>query len=295
LIRTTIIFLMIGHVVMVRRRIAILGGAGMLGTDLADECLRRSYDFSVFDLPCFDITDTISLEPVIRNYDIIVNCAAYTSVEKAESEPALAYKINAEAAGQLGRLAKNAGLWVLHISTDFVFDGQMDRPYIETDPPNPINAYGKSKLAGEQLLIESGCDNCIMRVQWTYGSGGNNFVKKLTSIAQKTGKLTVVDDQFGSPTATTEVAKAICDVIEKKPVGLFHFAADGYVSRFGMAGFMVEKLGWDVDLDSCKSSQFPAAAARPLNSCFNCAKIRELLTEPIRPWQGPLEEFIKRL
>ena len=162
-----------------------------------------------------------------NNSQIIINCAAYTDVEKAESQQDLAYRVNAEAVGRLGNFAKKADAYVIHISTDFVFDGTSDRPYVETDAPNPINAYGASKLAGEQLLLESSCQNCIIRVEWTYGLKGNNFVKKLIALAQKNNKLKVVDDQTGSPTATTEVARVICELLDKKPEGTISFCQCG--------------------------------------------------------------------
>jgi dTDP-4-dehydrorhamnose reductase len=139
---------------------------------------------TVFDLPDFDITNYKQLEQVIKDASIVLNCAAYTNVDDAESEGDLAYKVNAEAVGWLGDLAKKAGVWVLHISTSFVFDGKSDTPYVETHPPNPINAYGRSKLAGEQLLVESGCPHCIMRIEWTYGLHGDNFVTRLIRRAE---------------------------------------------------------------------------------------------------------------
>jgi dTDP-4-dehydrorhamnose reductase len=134
-----------------------------------------------------------------------------------------------------------------------------------------------------------------MRVEWTYGSAGDNFVAKLIKRAKAGGRLKVVDDQIGSPTATTEIAKAICRLLPNKPEGLFHFASAGYVSRFEMAKFIFDKLNMSVDLSSCKTADFPAVAARPLNSRFNCSKIEALLDEPIAPWQMPLERFLERL
>ncbi len=272
--------------------IAILGGRGMLGTDLATACRQKGIAHEVFDLPDFDITDAGQLAEVIKNHREIINCAAYTNVDGAESHRELAYRINAESVERLGRLATKKSKYVLHISTDFVFDGRLDRPYVETDEPNPINEYGKSKLAGEQGLVESGCQSCIMRVEWTYGAAGNNFVKKLLQRAGDAGKLKVVDDQFGSPTATTEVAAAICDLLTKKPKGLFHFASAGYVSRFEMAKFIIDRLNLNVELQACKSSDFATPAARPLNSRFCCDEIAAILDKPIRPWQGPLEEYL---
>jgi dTDP-4-dehydrorhamnose reductase len=168
-------------------RIAILGGGGMLGTDLAGVCQGQGFETTIADLPDFDITNYQQLGDIVRASSVVVNCAAYTDVDGAESEAEQAYQVNATAAGRLGAFAKEAGVWVLHISTDFVFDGRLERPYVETDPPNPINTYGKSKLAGEKLLVESRCRHCIMRVEWTYGLGGNNFIAKLIGRAQANG------------------------------------------------------------------------------------------------------------
>lgn len=272
--------------------IAILGGRGMLGTDLAAACRQNSIACEVFDLPEFDITNTGQLAEVVNNFDEIVNCAAYTNVDGAETHRELAYKVNSEAAGRLGQLAAKEHKYVLHISTDFVFDGKLDRPYKETDEPNPISVYGASKLAGEKGLIESGCHGCIMRVEWTYGKAGNNFVKKLLKRAGETNELRVIDDQVGSPTATTQVAAEICELLKKKPEGLYHYAAGGYVSRFEMAKFIIEKLNLNVGLEACSSSEFVTPAARPLNSRFCCDRIATILDKPIRPWQGPLEEYL---
>ena len=280
---------------MDEERILILGGRGMLGSDLDLACQKHRLITTVLDLPDFDITNEQHLRRALKGAKAIVNCAAYTNVEKAESEADLAYKVNAQAVGTLGTLARDAGIWVLHISTDFVFDGKSGRPYVETDTPNPISAYGKSKLAGEQLLVESRCRHCIMRLEWTYGLSGNNFVTKLIQRAKANKQLKVVDDQVGSPTATTEVAKVICALVPDMPEGLFHFASVGCVSRFEMAKFVFDKLNMSVDLSSCKTSDYPAAAARPLNSRFDCSKIKDLLNEPIEPWQQPLERFLRQL
>ncbi len=276
-------------------RIAVLGGKGMLGTDLVQTCRQQGLNPIIYDLPEFDITDADHMQQVVAGSDIIVNCAAYTNVDGAESQTDLAYNVNAEAVGRLGAFARDAGKWILHISTDFVFDGYGNKPYTETDHPNPINAYGKTKLAGEQLLAKSGCEHCIVRVEWTYGSAGNNFVTKLIQRAKSHDTLNVVDDQTGSPTATIQVAEVICKLLRMKPEGIYHFASAGYVTRYGMAEFILDKLSMDVNLLPCKTSDFPSPATRPLNSCFNCSKINNLIKEPIEHWQVPLELFLRQL
>ena len=276
-------------------RIAILGGKGMLGSDLDLAIQRQGDEPTVLDLPQFDITNPEHLEQAVASADVIVNCAAYTNVDGAESEAELARQVNAEAVGRLGALAKKSDKWILHIGTDFVFDGCGDKLYVETDCTNPINTYGKTKLEGEQLLAESGCRYCIMRVQWTYGSAGNNFVAKLLQRVEAGQAIKVVDDQIGSPTATTEAAGAICELLRKSPEGIFHFASSGYVSRHEMAKFVLDKLSIDIEPLACKTSDFSSPATRPLNSRFDCSKIATLLGEPIEPWQIPLERFLRQL
>jgi len=276
-------------------RIAIIGGRGMLGTDLAKICGQQGFNVEVLDLPEFDITNSQQLKEALSTTKTIVNCAAYTNVDGAEHEADLAYRINAEAVGRLGALVKEADAWLLHISTDFVFDGKLDRPYVETDIPKPINEYGKTKLAGEQLLAQTGGRHCIMRIEWTYGLAKGNFVTKIIQKAKTDKALKVVDDQIGSPTATTEVAKVICELLQIKPTGLFHFASAGYVSRYEMVKFIFDKLSMDVNLLPCKTSDWKTGADRPLNSRFDCSKIQALLDEPIEPWQGPLERFLRQL
>ena len=276
-------------------RITILGGRGMLGTDLAKVCGQQGFDVKVFDLPEFDITNSQQLKEVVNTANIIVNCAAYTNVDGAESEAELAYQVNAEAVGRLGVLVKEANAWLLHVSTDFIFDGRLDRPYVEADFPKPINEYGKTKLAGEQFLAQTGCRHCIMRIEWTYGLAKDNFVTKIIQNAKTDKALKVVDDQIGSPTATTEVAKVICELLRKKAMGLFHFASTGYVSRYEVAEFIIDKLSMDVNLLPCKTSDWKTEADRPLNSRFDCSKIQALLDEPIERWQVTLEHFLRQL
>jgi len=275
--------------------LALLGGKGMLGVDVAAACSRRGYDVRIYDLPEFDITSGDHLQQAVEAADAVINCAAYTNVDGAQSQSELAQRVNGEAVGRLGQLVRQSGKWVLHFSTDFVFDGELDRPYVETDSPNPINEYGKSKLAGEVLLRESGCSHCLVRLEWTYGLHGRNFITKLVERAKTGGTLGVVNDQVGSPTATTEAAKALCDLLEQRAEGLFHFAGTGYVSRYDMAAFVFDRLGLDVELKPCRTSDYPSAAARPLNSRFDCHKIGSLLSEPIAPWQRPLEHFLRQL
>ena len=275
--------------------ILILGCNGMLGTDLVRICNKENFKIRALDLPVFDITDTKQLEEYVKDSDIVINCAAYTNVDGAETEKQLAYNINAQAVGNLGSIARKNDVWVIHISTDFVFDGQKNAPYRETDKANPISQYGITKLEGEKLLAQSGCNYTIMRVQWTYGHSGNNFVSKLIQRAKTSETVKVVDDQIGSPTATTEVANAIITLLNKKPEGLFHFANADYVSRYEMAQFIFDKLNMNVNLFPCKTSDYITPAKRPLNSRFDCSKISAILDKPIESWKTVLGRYLDKL
>jgi len=280
-----------------RQQMAILGGRGMLGADLQRAARQHGFTVGVFDLPEFDITSEQHFRRAIADYSLVVNCAAYTNVDGAESHAETAHAVNAGAVEKLGRLAAESDKYVLHISTDFVFDGRKDVPYDETDAPHPLGTYGKTKLQGEQLLRHTSCRHCIVRVQWTYGKGGNNFVNKMIQLAHSGKALKVIDDQVGSPTATTEVAAALCELMaaSPRPEGLFHYAAAGYVSRYEQARFIFDALKLKTDLSPCKSADYATPAQRPLNSRFDCRKIQKYLKRPIRPWQEPLAEFLEQL
>lgn len=279
------------------KTITILGAKGMLGTDLTKAAAGRGWGVCAYDLPETDITNEEQIRQIVSSSRVIVNCAAYTNVEKAETEYELARKVNGHAAGMLGRTAKTFGVPVLHISTDFVFDGLKPGAYVETDAIGPLSAYGRSKALGEELLAQSGCEYSIVRIQWTYGRHGNHFITKILNAAEKQPSLKVVDDQVGSPTHTLEVAEAICRMLELGafPTGLYHMAAREYVSRYEMARTLFKMLGKSTDVIPCKTSDFKSAAARPLNSCFDCTKLETLLGRPFKTWQVMLKEYLESL
>jgi len=279
-------------------QVAVFGGRGMLGTDLIKILMSRGLVPTTYDLPELDIRNARHLEMALREADAVVNCAAYTNVDGAEAEAEAAYSVNAYAVETLGKLAANMKVPVLHISTDFVFDGKGDRPYREDDPVCPLGIYGASKLKGEQLLAQSGCRYCTIRVQWTYGASGNNFIKKILEKARNRQPLKVVDDQIGAPTSTQDVSLVLAELLlqaDGLPQGLFHFAAAGYASRYEVARFVIEKSGLDVEIIPCRSQEFVSVARRPLNSRFDCSKIAQLLKEPIKPWQFSLEHYIEQV
>jgi dTDP-4-dehydrorhamnose reductase len=280
---------------MADTEVVVLGARGMLGTDVMAALSKAGVSARGLDLPEFDFTDEVAVRALVQSgsCSVVINCAAYTDVERAEDDEALAHRVNADAVGELGRLAAASSIYVVHVSTDFVFDGRKDGAYIEDDFADPISAYGRTKLAGERNLVASGCRHAILRIQWTYGRAGRHFVSKVAELARGRDRIKVVDDQRGAPTATTEVAAAILALVGEQSEGLYHFAAAGEATRFDVAQVVVGQLGLPTVVEPCGSQTFPTKAARPANSRFNCARIEALLGRSIRPWREVLEEYLE--
>lgn len=273
--------------------IAVLGGKGMLGRDLVSYLAGRDYQTRVYDLPEFDITSKDQLARALDGVTVVINCAAYTNVDAAEDASDAAFAVNAAALAELGQLARAKDIYVVHISTDFVFDGKSRNPYSEPDNPHPLGIYGSSKLKGEQELLKTKCNCAIMRVQWSYGRHGNNFITKFLERAKGNADLKVVDDQTGSPTWTMDMAQAIECLLRKGTTGFFHFANGGYATRYQAAEFIKQQLSLPNKLVPCSSAEYPLKAVRPRNSSFNTQKIQKILDHPIRPWQTALAEFLQ--
>ena len=267
----------------------------MLGSELADLAGKSDWQVSTYDLPEFDLTNKQQLKELVDSADCIVNCAAYTNVDKAESEKDICTTVNATALKTLGKLAVAANKYVIHISTDFVFGDLTDAPQNENSPTKPLSVYGASKLAGEENLLSTGCKCAVLRIQWSYGSKGNNFITKILELAKKLPELKVVDDQTGTPTSTKDIARAIMDFLNNQIEGLYHFAAVGYTSRFEVAKMIVEHFKLDTKLSPCKSSEFPAPADRPHNSKFDCSRIDKVLSFKRSEWQDSLKTFFNEV
>ncbi|HBM17036.1 MAG TPA: dTDP-4-dehydrorhamnose reductase [Lentisphaeria bacterium] len=274
-------------------RLGITGIKGMLGSDLKSLAIKNGFDVIGYDLPDYDLANDETIKYIINSCDIIVNCAAYTAVDKAESEIERTYRINAECVEKIGLAANTSKKYMVHISTDFVFGDNSTAALKEEDIPAPLGVYGASKLEGEKKL-QRACNNCsIIRVQWTYGINGDNFIKKILKAAENNKTLKIVTDQIGSPTPTTSVSKAILSMIRKRATGIFHYSSEGYASRFEVAEFVLREKGIIRDLIPCESSEFITPAKRPLNSRFNCSKIDTLLDYKRGFWQDEVKEFLK--
>lgn len=276
------------------KKLSVTGADGMLGSDLVRLAASQGWEVAGFDLPKYDITNQDHLRQIVASGDVIVNCAAYTNVDLAETETERCAAANAVAPGVLGELAAAASKHVIHVSTDFVYGDLTSRPQREDDPVNPLGVYGRTKLAGEQNLLASASRSAIIRVQWSYGVNGVSFVGKLTRLAAEKRELKVVADQVGAPTWTADSARAILALAEHRHCGVFNFAAAGYASRFEVARLIVEELALPTILTPCSSSEFPSIAVRPLNSRFDCARIEQLLGFSRPEWQASLRRFLSR-
>jgi dTDP-4-dehydrorhamnose reductase len=286
-------------------KILLFGADGQLGTQLRTTLAALGDVLALSRHNGGDVTDADAVRRAVREFapDAIVNAAAYTAVDRAESEPDAAYAVNARACETLARAAQDSGAWLVHYSTDYVFDGSGSRPWKEDDAPAPLSVYGASKLAGEEA-IRSHCEHhVILRTSWVFGSTGSNFVKSILAAARDRESLTVVNDQWGAPTGVQllgDVTARLLPVLEKRHAGLYHCAASGFVSRFDFTAFA---LACAIDcgmplkarpdsLRAAATSDFPSAARRPLNSRLDTTRLRETFGIELAPWQDEVRSTI---
>jgi len=230
-------------------------------------------------------------------FDIIINCAACTQVDKAEKETELANQINHLAVKQLASIASKQKAKLIHISTDYVFDGDSNKPYLETDKPNPINVYGKTKLAGEKALQEIMPTNAmIIRTSWVYSEYGNNFVKTMLNLGKERDELNVVSDQIGSPTYATDLAGAILEIIDnkdkKQSTEIYHYSNEGEISWYDFAKEIFELVDIRCAVKPITTQQYPTPARRPKNTLMNKAKIAKTFSVGISDWKESLNTCI---
>lgn len=259
---------------------------------------------------CGDLTNLEGLAQTIRVVapNVIVNAAAHTAVDKAESEPELAHTINALAPSVLAQEAKRIGALLVHYSTDYVFDGTGDTPWLESDLTSPLSVYGKSKLAGEAAIIASGCQHLIFRTSWVYAARGGNFAKTMLKLAQERDALKVINDQIGAPTGADLLADvtahAIRTAIQRPEIcGLYHLVAGGQTTWHGYANFVIDyarEHGLDIKVAPeaivpVPTSAFPTPAKRPLNSRLNTSKLRDTFNLNLPDWQSGVTRMLAEI
>ena len=293
-------------------RILVTGKNGQLGrsiqkivgTDTKIDNNQSSNDFIFVGREELDLSSEGNISHYFSNndkFDIIINCAAYTAVDKAEQEVELANQINHLAVKQLASIANEQQAKLIHISTDYVFDGESNKPYIETDTTNPINVYGKTKLAGEQALKEiMPTDATIIRASWVYSEFGNNFVKTMLRLGKERDELNIVSDQIGSPTYATDLASVILEIIKNKKfremdqtTQIYHYSNEGEISwhEFTQEIFKIAKI--DCKVSPITTQQYPTPAKRPGNTLMNKDKIVGIFSLDTPDWKESLNTCIR--
>ena len=281
-------------------KILLTGRNGQVGWEL-ERALAPLGEVVATDRSTLDLADADAIQRSVREArpDVIVNAAAYTAVDRAESEPELAYKVNARAPGVLAEEAKRCHALLVHFSTDYVFDGEKPGAYTEQDVPGPLNVYGETKLQGEQAVVEGGCRHLILRTSWVYGPRGRNFLLTILAKAQAGQVLRVVNDQFGAPTSCLMIASAVRAAIEpamKNPAlgGIYHLSASGETTWYEFACAIVEGNSRSA-VHPIAARDFVTAARRPRNSVLDNSKIRRQLGIRLAHWRAGMAEVLGAL
>ncbi len=282
------------------KRILVTGANGQLGQSI----LEQSKNYK--EIECFFVTRNqldITNEELINHYfedksfDFIVNCAAYTAVDKAEDDQENAYLVNAKATEFLAKITNEKGIPFVHVSTDYVFDGTEAQPRLETDQTNPIGVYGQTKLDGENFALENNPKTIILRTAWVYSRFGNNFVKTMLRLFNDKDSISVVADQIGSPTNAIDLADAILTIISKNDLtyGIFNYSNEGECSWFEFAQKIKEFSNSTIEINPVPTSAYPTKAKRPAYSLLDKSKIKEVYQLDIPTWEDSLKEELKHL
>jgi dTDP-4-dehydrorhamnose reductase len=284
-------------------KIWLIGSRGMLGREVERILRKEGVEFLSSDREV-DIGDRDVLQAFVRDRAApvtwMVNCSGYTAVDRAEEESELAYRVNAEGAGNLASVAKTLPASLIHISTDYVFNGRKNGPYVEEDPPDPLSVYGRSKLEGERLIRSSWQRHFIIRTAWLYGMHGANFVRTMLRLFRERRSARVVDDQWGSPTYARDLAEAIVRIVlkDRQEFGTYHYANEGKTSWYLFAREILRierkegRLPDQVHLEPIPTQAYPTPAQRPQNSYLSNEHIKQVLGESIRSWQEALKDFL---
>ena len=278
-------------------RILVTGGSGQLGTDVAQTAGAKGWQVWAPDHRELDITDPAQVEAAIGDFrpDWVVHCAAYTAVDRAETEEELCMAVNAAGTENVARACAAAGSGLLYPSTDYVFDGSGTAPHLVTETPAPLNEYGRSKLLGEQAA-RAVPRHAILRISWVFGLHGNNFVKTMLRLAESHTRLTVVDDQIGCPTYTADLAQLICQMVEQNAQGVFHAAGSGEPgSWYDFARLIFKLTGKEIDVAPIPTAAYPKAAKRPLNSRLDCSALAAAGLTPLPDWRDALARYLQAL
>jgi len=278
-------------------KVLVTGADGQLGHDVVKKLQDMKIDALGTDIGDFDITDAKSTEDFIlkEKPDVIIHCAAYTAVDRAEDEKELCYSVNADGTGNIARAAGKVGAKLVYISTDYVFEGKGTEAHSESENTNPTNYYGYTKEQGEILVKEFVEEYFIVRTSWVYGLNGNNFVKTMIKLAETKNCINVVNDQIGAPTYTRDLAEFIVRLIQTKKYGIYHGVNEGYCSWYEFAVAIFEELGIELKVNPIPSEEYPTKAKRPLNSRLSTSNIESAQLDKFPQWRDALSRFIKEL
>ena len=268
----------------------------MLGRDLVVH-LETTHQIMGADLPEVDITDQTSIENVIETQrpDVVIHAAACTAVDECEQQPAVAFRVNAEGTRNVASVCRQARIPLLYVSTDYVFDGEKTDAYVESDSPNPINIYGRSKLEGERYVSDLIDRSWIVRTSWLFGPLGKNFVKTILDMARRGQSLRVVNDQAGSPTYTVDLATALEQIFEKGGPGIYHVTNQGHCSWYEFAEEILRQAGLEgISLTPIPTSASGRPAPRPRNSCLANTRLQQEGLNLLPPWQDALRRYLLR-
>ncbi|WP_160140889.1 dTDP-4-dehydrorhamnose reductase [Bacillus sp. SLBN-3] len=270
-------------------KILVTGGSGQLGSEIIRQLKDAGRLFMAPERSELDVTDAEQTTEFIDRTapDIIIHCAAFTDVDRAEEEQERAFLVNATGTMHIAEAASAVGAVLVYISTDYVFDGKKKDPYLEMDHPVPLNAYGKSKLAGEEAVRKTISRHYIVRTSWVFGGAGPNFIKKILTLSKTNNTLKVVDDAMGSPTYTVDLAGAILRLIQTDRFGTFHLANGGACSWYDLATEAIRLSGSPITILPCSSEEYPSKADRPRYSVLGNHK-----TQPLPQWQNAVKRYL---
>ena len=282
-------------------RVLVTGAKGQLGTDVMAELKSNNIEAVGIDREELDIVDAKACEEFFdkanaeKRIDAVIHCAAYTAVDKAEDEQELSYNINALGTKNIATACKKFDMKLMYISTDYVFNGQGERPWEPDDEREPLNVYGKTKYEGELFVEEIAKKYFIVRIAWVFGVAGNNFIKTMLKLAKERDSLTVVDDQIGSPTYTADLSKLLVSMIQTDKYGRYHATNEGYCSWYEFAKEIFKVAKVTINVAPVDSSAYPAKAKRPANSRMEKKKLDEMGFKRLPSWQDATRRYIEEL
>lgn len=278
-------------------KVLVTGVKGQLGYDVMNELTKRGHIAIGTDIEEMDITNADSVDAVIKENapDAVIHCAAYTAVDAAEDNAKLCRRINAEGTQNIANVCKELDIKMTYISTDYVFDGQGERPWEPDDERTPLNVYGQTKYEGE-LAVQNTVDKYfIVRIAWVFGVNGKNFIKTMLNLGKTRDSLTIVNDQFGSPTYTFDLARLLVDMVETDKYGIYHATNEGICTWYEFACEIFKQAGMDVKVSPVSSAEYPAKAKRPSNSRMSKEKLTENGFEKLPTWQDALSRYLKEI